>query len=238
MKLYHECIVELEKLLDNCGIRRIDADTRTIPWEDAGRNQLIFRQDMAYELGGDTLPAVSGMLLTDSTECVPADEIRLCGNDLPHITADTPYARIALVRVKSDALGDADTLYQMVRKIEYTRYHLNPRGFMMRISALNQREAVRIDKNALQDGLDFASVGELFLKAYHKHPEVEAVKLIFITEPDFPYKELSVLMQKAENMTKTLDHLLKKVDMDCNACHLKDICAEVEELYQRERTEK
>lgn len=237
MKLYNECIAELEKMLGGCEIRRIDAETRTVPWEDAGRNQLIFRQDMAYELGGDTLPAVSGMLLSDSSECVAADEIWLCGNDLPHITEDTPYARIALVRVKGEPLGDADAQYQMIRKIEYTRYHINPRGFMMRISALNQREAVRIDKRAIQEGLDFTSVGKLFLDAYHKYPEVEAVKLIFITEPRFSYDGLSTLMQKAENITKTLDHLLKKVDMDCNACHLKDICAEVEELYQNEKAQ-
>lgn len=234
MKLYNECIAGLEKMLDSCGIRRVDTDVRTVPWEDEGRNQLIFRQDMAYELGGDKLPAISGILLTDSTECVPGDEIWLCGNDLPHITEDVPYARIVLVRVKENALGDADALYRMVRKIEYTRYHLNPRGFMMRISALNQRETVRIDRRALQDGMNFSSVGGLFLKAYHKHPEVEAVKLIFVTESDFPYEELSELMQKSENITKTLDHLLKKVDMDCNACRLKDICAEVEELYQSE----
>lgn len=235
MKLYKECIAELKKVLDGCEVCKVVSNERAVPWADEGKNQLIFRQDMAYELGGDILPAISGMLLTDSSECVPEDEVWICGEDLPQLKADTPYARIALVRVKDTEGMDANALYQLIRRIEYTRYHLNPKGFMMRISALNQREAVRIDKRALQEGLDFVAVGELFLKAYHRHPEVEAVKLIFVTDPDFPYEELGKLMTKSENMTKTLDHLLKKVNMDCNACHLKDICAEVEEMYQSEK---
>ena len=63
---------------------------------------------------------------------------------------------------------------------------------------------------------------------------MEAVKLVFITHPDFPYKELSALTERSENITKALDHLLQKVKMDCSICGLKDICAEVEELCKSE----
>ena len=121
-------------------------------------------------------------------------------------------------------------MHLTIRKIEYTRYHLNPKGYMMRISAMNQREVVRIGKDALEEGLDFSKVGGLFLKEYHKNSKVEAVKLIFITEHEFPYEELSKLVMRSENITKTLDHLTKKVKMDCNACSLKEVCAEVEAL--------
>ena len=207
-------------------------------WSDEGKNQLIFQKDMAYELGGGTLPAISGIALTDNPEHVQEDEIWLLGRDLAELKEDTPYARIALIRVREERMGDADAQYQTIRRIEYSRYHLNPRGYMMRISAMNQREAVRVSRAALQEGLSFTKVGELFLQAYHKHPEVEAVKLIFITQPDFPFGELSKLMTKSEQITQTLDHLLKKVKMDCNACNLKEICAEVEELYQNEIAEK
>lgn len=234
MKLYDECIEGIEALLKDAGCCQ-PLHAEVMDWPDEGKNQLIFQSDAAYELGGGNRAAVSGIAFTDKTELVPEDEIILCGADLGEIKEDTAFSRIALVRLKDDKSGDTDALYQTIRKIEYTRYHLNPKGYMMRISAMNQREVVRVGKSALTEGLDFAKVGSMFLQAYHKHPEVAAVKLIFVTEKDFPYAELSKLAVKSENITKTLDHLTKKVKMDCNACSLKEVCAEVEALCNEEK---
>lgn len=233
MKLYDECIEGIQALLKAADSYQILSEEAG--WQDEGKNQLIFQSDAAYELGGTNHAAVSGIAFTDKKELVAEDEIILCGKNLKEINEDTDFARIALVRLKENAFDDTDALYQAIRKIEYTRYHLNPKGYMMRISAMNQREVVRIGKDALEEGLDFTKVGSLFLKEYHKNPKVEAVKLIFITEQDFPYEELAKLVVKSENITKTLDHLTKKVKMDCNACHLKEVCAEVEALCNEER---
>lgn len=254
MTLYDSCISDMEQLFSFYPFHKPEeSDTRDIreageagkagkaratwdgsAWPDAGKNQLIFRSDSAYELGGGTLPAVSGIALTADQMLVPRDEILLCGNDLPQLTKDTPYARVAFIRIRDDAMGEGSTLYQSIRKIEYTRYHLNPKGYMMRISTMNQRESVRISRQALQEGLSFSRVGRLFVEAYHKHPAVEAVRLFFITLPDFPYGELSKSLERSENITKALDHLLQKVKMDCNACNLKEICAEVEQLCKKD----
>ncbi len=233
MKLFDGCLQKLCRLMDDYPVHSLQ-DKEAGVWPDEGRNQLIFKDDMAYELGGGNLPALSGIFLTDNMERVQGDEILLIGRDLPQLAADTPYARVVLVRVKTDVAATASEQYKLIRKLEYTRYHLNPKGFMMRISTLNQRECVRISKAALREGVDFAKVGEAFLKSYHSHPEVEAVKLIFITLPEFPFEELSDIMGYAENITKTLDHLQKKVQMDCNVCGLKQVCDEVEALYKKE----
>ena len=234
MRLYEECMEGLGKLLRQFPVRRWKS-VSGVDWPDEGRNQMIFQSDTAYELGGGTLSALSGIMFTDREEEVPEDEILLYGKDLPELTENTAYARIALVRIKADGAEDTDALYQMLRRIDYSRYHLNPKGYMMRISATNRREVVRVGRMALQEGLTFARVGELFLRAYHKHPEVEAVKLVFVTLPEFPYKETSGFLEKAENITKTLDHLMKKVKMDCHACSLKEVCAEVEALCNEEK---
>jgi len=238
MRLYDECIAGLGRLLEPFEACKMKKDVAECSWEDEGKNQMIFQSDTAYELGAGTLPAVSSVMLTDSAGCVHEDEILVYGNDLSQLKADTPFARIALIRVRTDLQGDTNALYQAIRRIEYTRYHLNPKGYMMRISAMNRREAVRIGRDALAEGLDFEKVGNFFLQAYRKHPEVEAVKLIFITLNEFPYAELGALAERTEGITKTLDHLLKKVKMDCNACSLKEICDEVEALYKEETKEK
>lgn len=231
MKLYDETIKEWLKILDSLQGRELDVK-KGEDWKDIGNANMILRSDMAYELGGNHLPALSGMTLTADTSLVPRDEVLLYGKDLGEIHEDTPYARLAVLRVKEDSMGEGNALYQAIRKMEYTKYHLNPEGFMMRISAASQREMVRIGKTALEKGLGFEQVGKLFLQSYHKNPQVEAVKLVFITLSDFPYEELEIYIKKAEEITKAIDHILKNLSMDCNVCSLKQICDEVEGMKE------
>lgn len=231
MKLYDETIKEWLKILDSLQDRELDVK-KGEDWKDIGNANMILRSDMAYELGGNHLPALSGMTLTADTSLVPRDEVLLYGKDLGEIHEDTPYARLAVLRVKEDSMGEGNALYQAIRKMEYTKYHLNPEGFMMRISAASQREMVRVGKTALEKGLGFEQIGKLFLQSYHKNPQVEAVKLVFITLSDFPYEELEIYIKKAEEITKAIDHILKNLSMDCNVCSLKQICDEVEGMKE------
>lgn len=232
MKLYDECFTGVDALLQDYPARPLAfAETG---WQDVGNNQIILRRDTAYELGGGTLPAVSSVAFTDSKDLVGGDSVLLIGDDLPDIKKDTPFARIALIRVNEAAMGSGDALYNAIRKIEYARYHLNPEGYMMRISAFTHREAVRVSRKALKNGLSFAGVGKLFIEEYKKRAPVEAVKLLFVTAPDFPYDRLRAIMEKAECITTALDHLLKNVRMDCQTCSLKTVCEEVEALCEQD----
>ena len=230
MKLYDESIKELLAGIDMTSAKKLDIVNAT--GKDVGDHNLILRADMAYELGGGTFPAVSGMAVTCNDEFVNTDEVMLIGPDLDEIKADTPYARIAFVKVAEDSLGDGNTLYNAIRKIEYVRYHINPEGYMTRISASNNREPVRVGKAALDKGLNFAKVGKLFLDTYHENKNIEAVKLIFITAPDFDYKSLSEQAKHLEDITGTIDHIFKNVMMDCGSCSLQKVCDEVEGLRE------
>lgn len=231
MKLYDDVIKETLSLLRPYPCVKLESAGKR-RWRDAGGDSLILRGDMAYELGGSGLPAIGGMLLTMERELVPEDELLLYGNDLGKLRQDTAYARLALVRVRENSLGEGNTLYEEIRRLEYTRYHVFPEGFMMRISAASEREQVRIGRSSLRKGLGFAQPGRMFSEAYHRNPKVEAVKLIFITLSDFPYPELERQVKKAEQITKAIDHILKNLAMDCGACSLKQICDEVEGMKE------
>ena len=230
MKLYDETIRRVEDLLGDYSLQSLNVANAA--WEDVGDHNLILRSDMAYELGGGTHPAVSVMAVTADTSFGEEDGVYLIGPNLGEITADTPYARIALVRVDADGMGDGNALYNAIRKIEYVRYHINPKGYMTRISASNGREPVRVGKEALSEGLDFAKVGKLFLDKYHENPHIQAVKLIFVTLPEFDYKSLGTLATQCESITGTIDHIFKNVMMDCKSCSLQQVCDEVEGLRE------
>ena len=234
MKLYNECLAGVEKLLSEYPYKTEEISFPPA-WSQSDRNMILFADETAYELGYGNMPAVSSIALTDDRSRVEKDEVIVIGPDLGEIKGNSPFARIALIRVTPDSLGDGNKLYNTIRKIEYTRYHVIPDGYMMRVSTFSHRESARVSKKAIKDGISFARIGELFIEGYHKaHEGVEAVKLIFVTQRDFPYSELEAIMQKSEDITKALDHLMRDLKMDCNICSLKEVCEEVEQLMDKQ----
>lgn len=233
MKIYDECLLGVGELLEQFPAKQLNIQS-VASWQDSGKNQVILQSDSAYELGKGNLPAVSSIALTDKEDFVPRDEVLLIGKDLPEIKEDLPFARIALIRVDKNEMGSGDELYNAIRKIEFARYHLHPEGYMMRISAFTHREAVRVSKTALKNGIDFGKVGKLFIDEYKKCPQVKAVKLLFVTDTDFPYDRLEKIMEKSEQITLALDHIMKNIKMDCDTCSLKTVCDEVEALKNKE----
>ena len=199
-------------------------------WEQEDEQRILFGKDTAYELGGGNLPAHSGVAFT-SDESV-ADEIIVCGPDLQQIRADSSYARLTILRVDDSAWTDRERAYRVMRRLDYTRYHVYPKGFMTRISAAAQREPVRIGREALKAGLDFRQVGKLFLNAYHKHPEVLGARILFITEPGFPYEEFGEAVRTMDSVTESMNEIFNNLIMDCAACRLKPVCDEVEGLRE------
>lgn len=227
MKLYDETIRKVRTLLSG---RKLPPDATG--WPSVSDRSMILRSNMAYELGGGSLPALGVTLVTASRELVPGDRVNLIGPDLPEIDADLPFARIALVRVGEDTLGEGRKLYRAIRNLEYTRYHFYPEGFMLRVSSSKRRESVRIGKEALKKGLNFARTGSQMITSFHSHPEVEAVQIWYVTAKDFPYKELDALSREGEKITGTLDHMMQNLVMDCGVCGLKQVCDEVEGLRE------
>lgn len=226
MKIYNEQISKVLTLLNAESGQKLE--TKDTHWQDVGKQNLVLRGEMSYELGGGTLPAVSFLGVTSSKELVPTDDVILYGQELSQISTDTPYARITLLRIDDELMGEGEAIYDAMRHFVNTRYKVNPKGFMSRISTSSNHEPVRVSKAALEEGLSFAKVARLFLDAYKTHREVIAVQVTFVTLADFNYSELAELARKNDQITTALDHILRDVKMDCSSCKLQPICNEVE----------
>lgn len=211
-------------------LKRLPISMNRNVWKDSGKNGIVLKSDMQCELGGGNLKAVGNQIVTTDEGLVSADELVLIGPDLPEIIGSRPYARIAWILLDDRAVVKERDLYDMIRAIEYIRYRVNPYGYMQRIAVSGHREPVRIGRQAVREGLDFAKVGSLYIQAYHQNPYVKAVKMLFFTDPDADYEEFARDAERTENITKALDHVLKDIKMDCASCSLKEICDEVEEL--------
>ena len=229
MKLYDEIIEKLQQLVTDRDSKEFEV--RDSAWPVAER-EMILRSDMAYELGGGSLPAVGATIVTADENLTGEDGITLVGSDLREIDEDTPFARIAVVRVDENTIGEGNTLYNAIRSLEYTRYHLSPKGFMMRVSSSRNRESVRVSREAVTDGISFAETGNMMISAFHKNPNVKAVHIYYFTKKDLDYKALKSMAEEAEEITRAIDHIFKNLIMDCRACNLQEICDEVEGLRE------
>lgn len=197
--------------------------------QDVGEHHMILRSEQAFELGGPGFLGLSGCLCT-SGDLPLREGVYLLGEDLTEIRQDRSYARIVLLKVRDAGEETEQELYRRLRQIDYVRYHVHPEGYMSRISPVEHREPVRIGKKAWKRGLSLGNVGEMYRQAYQKIPGVEQVVVCYITEEDFDYPALDRMLQKAEQITESLNHIFTDLTMDCQSCHLKPVCDEVEEL--------
>ncbi|MCM1569808.1 MAG: carbon monoxide dehydrogenase [Roseburia sp.] len=247
--MFDGILAELYRLLDCCEGQRIkkDVDSDSFRWPLA-KQQLVLKGEGAIELGGGGMPAVSGVLyrgLPDFTKGggdtfapselerrAPGAEgiktVELYGPDLPELKGDVPYARVTLVTLRGEFTAEEHKLYQLLRSIEYIRYHVEPEGYMPRISTAQSREQVRVSKEALKKGLNFFKVGRLYEEAYLRHPAVEAAETVFITTEQFAYAGLQALLDREEAFIMSLEHPLNRLKMDCSVCGLKPVCDELE----------
>mgnify|MGYP002868496668 CR=1 FL=1 len=241
MKLYDNVISSWQNLLDEFageGEAKKNLQKKILSlesnWTDSGKKNMVLRSEMAYELGGseNQFYALGGTAVTSNEIFVPEDQILLYGKDLAEITEEGSYARISICRVQEDSMGEGESLYKAIKNLEYVRYHVNPEGFMSRVSSLQGRESVRVSKEAIKKGISFSDVGSLMIKNFHKDPKVIAAKVIFITASDFPYAALENEIKKADDITKAIDHIMSSSLMDCGTCGLQKICDEVEGMRE------
>ena len=233
MELFDPIIEKIEGLTGSSLPKKYAYDPAEA-WEDAGGNQLIMMKESAYELGGDNKPAVNYVCVS-SADYVCRDEIWVYGRDLNEIRGSVPFARIVLVKagsLKGEGGEDTEPVYKAIRDIDFVKYHVYPKGYMIRSSADSHREQVRVSKDAVRRGITFEQVGNSYIRQYKKDPNVLAVRVIFVTADDADYAEMKKDARMVRDITRTLSKILEGMATDCGSCSLKEICDEVEGLRE------
>ncbi len=200
-------------------------------WKDIGSSELVLQRDAAYELGARGKGSANYVLFTSSPDLVPEDKVVLYGPDLKDIKSDCDFARIVLLRIGMID-GDDETVYRVLKDIEFAKYHVFPEGYMVRISPESFREQVRVSRDALKRGIGFRTLGNSYIREYKKDTNVISAEVIFITDPSVDYKALQELAKKSTAAIGTLTHILEGLPTDCSVCALKDICDEVEGMKE------
>lgn len=234
MKLYDSLIADLDEKLS----AQTPKTFRCAPeraWQDAGSTEFIMMKDAAYELGGFGKDSVNCTCVTTTPGIVPEDEIFVYGSDLNEIKSDVSFARIVCLEV--DDLGEDEEAYNAIRNLEFVRYNVFPKGYMSRISAESNQEQVRLSREAVQNGITFEKVGNLYIQKYKEDPHVKHVKIVFATEAP-AMKDLIADAKKVNDITKTLTTILDGIPTDCASCQMKPVCDSVDglrEMHMKQR---
>lgn len=191
-------------------------------WNDVGFNQVILQKHTAFELKG------TGFNLVTSSPV--KDGITVIGSDLADIKKDCSFTRISIVQ--TDEQESEQKSYNLIRKVEYVKYHYFPDGYMIRTSSRSHKEAVRVSKDAIKKGISFQNAGNLLINKYKENPSVKGVRVIFITSADADHKAFEEIAQKNNAITETLNHIMNNVNFDCDTCNLKPVCDEVEGMRE------
>lgn len=191
-------------------------------WRDVGYNQVILQRETLFELDGIGVNLVTSAEVTDG--------VIVIGDDLGEINTNRKFARISVIELDAD--GDEQECYNLIRKIEYTKYHYFPDGYMIRTSSRSHKEVVRVSKAAIKEGIDFQKVGSLLINKYKENKSVKGVKVIFITDNRADFSEIEAIAVKNNSITEALNHVINSVNFDCSTCNLKPVCDEVEGMKE------
>lgn len=199
-------------------------------WPLLTDNEFLMKRDVAFELGIRTKPSTCYNALTSDSSLVGEDKILLYGPDLQEIKNDVTFSRITFLNVED--IKDPNKAYQNIKRLEFARFRMIPEGYMVLSSSMENKEQVRVSKEAIRKGLDFTTIGNLIIDKYKEDYSVKNVQVIFITREIETIRELVAQGKKVDEITNAFDHILKDIILDCDLCPLHPICDDVEELRQ------
>lgn len=221
MDFYDSLIRKALEITQGLSEINYDYDSDNV-WADAGCNQVILQKHTAFELSGTGFNLVTSSPIKDG--------ITVIGSELNKIKNDCKFTRISLVQI--DEQESEQDLYNLIRKVEYVKYHYFPDGYMIRTASRSHKEAIRVSKQAIKDGISFQNAGNLLIKKYKENPAVKGVRVIFITSPDADHKAFEEIAQKNNAITETLNNVMNSINFDCSTCNLKPVCDEVEGMRE------
>lgn len=229
MKVYDNVIKKTLEVLKDYECRELKVNKDVI-WNCLKNNEFLMGREVAFELGSRMNPCTVYNCLTSNYELINNDRILLYGKDLNEIKQSTNFSRITFINV--DKVDDPNKAYIGIKRLEYERFKVIPEGYMILSSSIENKENVRVSKEAIKRGINFEIIGNLFINHYKKIEGVNNVWMIFLVG-DYPFiDDLVEKSREVDSITNAFDHILKNVIVDCESCPLTSICDDIEALRE------
>lgn len=237
MELFQEQFDDIEAWLAE---RATSGDCQTIAhdpeliWPAAGQRNLVIGQDVAVELGHPRDGSLAFIIWRESTGIDHGGRIDLVGPDIAmSVGRRLPFAKVVMIHGRG---FDTENTYQRYRRLEAVRYAIDLKGYMMRAVSQVNREWARVNRDALENGFSFATLGGALIKAFSAIDFVDRVDILLVTSSRADVMTLQPLAERVGQVIAAMNKMSAEMDFDCGSCTYAAVCSEVSGLRAMRET--
>lgn len=200
----------------------------SMSWPKGGSRNIVLNDDLGLELGNPKQESASYLLWSENVNSITNGALTLVGPDFQESEGKSlPFGKVVLVGV--DGFTEENT-YDRYREMDFLRYDLDLRGFMLRAVSQHHREWCRVSKTALSYGFSSMHLSAALMEQLKGKPYVSSVQIIIITSSPEEVKKLGEIATPAIRLIAAMDKMAQEIDFDCDECGYQDVCDEAEEL--------
>jgi CO dehydrogenase/acetyl-CoA synthase beta subunit len=197
-------------------------------WPGGGGRNIVLKEDMGLELGSPEMESVSCLLWTEDLWAVADHRITLIGPDFPQSEGKSlPFGKVVLLGVEGFT---EDNAYDRHKQLDFLRYDLDLKGFMMRAVSQYMREWCRISRESLAQGFSAPVLGSSLMTLFKGMPYVKSFEVLFCTSSTQDVHRLKEITSLAEKVIAAMNKMALEMDFDCVSCDYQDVCDEAEGL--------
>jgi CO dehydrogenase/acetyl-CoA synthase beta subunit len=228
LELFTDTIAAVRDFMERTASRKVWQEDHNLAWPKGGGRNIVLREDLGLDLGSPEKESVSCLLWTEDLGRITDGRITLVGPDFPESLGHSlPFGKVVLAGVTG---FDEDNAYDRHKDMDYLRYSLDLKGFMLRAVSQFMREWCRISTTALHDGFNAHILGSALIHLFRSQPFVQSVEVLYITSSTADVLKLKEITAPAEKIIGAMNKMASEMDFDCAECDYQEVCDEATEL--------
>jgi len=228
MELFEGILPSVHSFLAQQDHRRSWAAGPSMLWPAGGSRNIVLKEDLGLELGNPKMESVSCLLWTENLTWIEDGRITLVGPDFFESDAKSlSFGKVVLVGVEG---FDEDNVYERHKDLDFLRYDLDLKGFMMRAVSQYMREWCRISREAILKGFSARHLGSSLISLLTQRPYVKSVEVIFVTSSTEDVARLKEITANSEKIISAMNKMAGEFEYDCASCNYQEVCDEADGL--------
>ncbi len=197
-------------------------------WPGGGGRNIVLKDDLSLELGSPEKESVSCLLWTHDFSSIENGKVTLIGPDFPESPGQSlPFGKVVLAGVEGFT---EDNAYDLHKDLDFLRYDIDLKGFMMRSVSQYMREWCRISREAIRQGFSTRILGSALIDLFHEKPFVKAVEVIYVTSSTEDVIRLREIASPAEKIIAAMNKMASEMDFECESCDYQEVCDDASQL--------
>jgi len=228
MELFTDTLSAVRTFVNQAPGRQSWAAEKKSSWPEGGGRNIVLKEDLGLELGSPQKESLSCLLWTHDLASIENGKITIMGPDFTESMGESlPFGKVVLTGVEGFT---EDNAYDLHKDLDFLRYSINLKGFMMRSVSQYMREWCRISSTAIRDGFSARTLGSALINLFLEKPFVKAVEVIYFTSSSDDVIRLREITSPAEKVIAAMNKMASEMDFECESCDYQEVCDDASQL--------